>query len=325
MKRKSRDIQIFNLSALDLFASALGAFILISVVLFPFFPNTGQSEEMVTKLKQRIADLEKEVVDLKAQLTRAADDLRQAIAERDEARRERDAARAETAQAKKQVDDMKPKPLDLVIMLDITGSMGEEIKVLASEVGALASLLDAVSPDVSMRVVAYGDRLWAGRVPGYETTATKGVTIESELTPIGRGRPGLASLRRFLQGLSPEMKGIGANTENQDTPEALLTGLQRSTQNTPWRAAAANRRIIVITDAPPYPEDSAAALSLGKQFADSRPGSQVSTIFVKRPSNEPSTQAFLRDLAARGQGIFREHDRSKASALLDHVIEAALR
>lgn len=42
MKRRSREISIFSMSALDLFASALGAFILIAVVIFPYFPNTGQ-------------------------------------------------------------------------------------------------------------------------------------------------------------------------------------------------------------------------------------------------------------------------------------------
>ena len=41
MKRRSREISIFSMSALDLFASALGAFILIAVVIFPYFPNTG--------------------------------------------------------------------------------------------------------------------------------------------------------------------------------------------------------------------------------------------------------------------------------------------
>ena len=44
MKRKSRDISIFSMSALDLFASALGAFILIAVVIFPYFPNTGMAD-----------------------------------------------------------------------------------------------------------------------------------------------------------------------------------------------------------------------------------------------------------------------------------------
>ena len=40
MKRKNREISIFSMSALDLFASALGAFILIAIVMIPHFPNT---------------------------------------------------------------------------------------------------------------------------------------------------------------------------------------------------------------------------------------------------------------------------------------------
>ena len=45
MKRRSQDLSIFSMSALDLFASALGVFILITLVLFPFFPNVGDAHE----------------------------------------------------------------------------------------------------------------------------------------------------------------------------------------------------------------------------------------------------------------------------------------
>lgn len=37
MKRKSRELNIFSMSALDLFASALGAFILITLILMPYY------------------------------------------------------------------------------------------------------------------------------------------------------------------------------------------------------------------------------------------------------------------------------------------------
>ena len=43
MKRRNREISIFSMSALDLFASALGAFILIAIAIFPYFPNTGRT------------------------------------------------------------------------------------------------------------------------------------------------------------------------------------------------------------------------------------------------------------------------------------------
>ena len=37
MRKKNRDINIFSMSALDLFASALGAFILITIILLPYY------------------------------------------------------------------------------------------------------------------------------------------------------------------------------------------------------------------------------------------------------------------------------------------------
>ena len=42
MKPVRRETSIFNVSAIDLFASALGAFMIVSFVLIPYFPNTGQ-------------------------------------------------------------------------------------------------------------------------------------------------------------------------------------------------------------------------------------------------------------------------------------------
>src|ERR1700691_3233223 len=37
MRRPSRNIEIFSMSVLDMFASALGAFIMVTIILFPFY------------------------------------------------------------------------------------------------------------------------------------------------------------------------------------------------------------------------------------------------------------------------------------------------
>ena len=73
MKSRSRELNIFSMSALDLFASAMGAFILIAFVLFPYFPNTGDSAV--------IAKLEKEKLRLQGEKDK--------LGERDRLRRER--------------------------------------------------------------------------------------------------------------------------------------------------------------------------------------------------------------------------------------------
>ena len=44
MRRLSRETTIFNTSAIDLFASALGAFILLVMILFPYYRNAGSDD-----------------------------------------------------------------------------------------------------------------------------------------------------------------------------------------------------------------------------------------------------------------------------------------
>lgn len=57
MRRPSRNIEIFSMSVLDMFGSALGAFILISVILFPFYNQSGQVGQQKQKLDEATADL----------------------------------------------------------------------------------------------------------------------------------------------------------------------------------------------------------------------------------------------------------------------------
>ena len=106
MKRKSRELSIFSMSALDLFASALGAFILIAVVMFPYFPNTGTADQRdleaaLERLQQEEQDNEamQEVLsEIRQDLERRLEAVRAAAQrEVDAARREADAARREAA------------------------------------------------------------------------------------------------------------------------------------------------------------------------------------------------------------------------------------
>ena len=68
MRTRSRELNIFSMSALDLFASALGAFILIAVVLFPYFPNTGDSAERVAEVRAQLERVQSELQSVQSQL-----------------------------------------------------------------------------------------------------------------------------------------------------------------------------------------------------------------------------------------------------------------
>ena len=77
MKRKSRETNIFNMSALDLFASALGAFILIAIVLFPFFPNITDKDlrDLLAEAQQKVTELRQELTETKQELAKTDQEL----------------------------------------------------------------------------------------------------------------------------------------------------------------------------------------------------------------------------------------------------------
>lgn len=50
MRRKSTELNIFSMSALDLFASALGAFILIVLILLPYYKKENSTVPPVSKI-----------------------------------------------------------------------------------------------------------------------------------------------------------------------------------------------------------------------------------------------------------------------------------
>ena len=52
MRRRNRELSIFSMSSLDLFASALGAFILLTIVVFPYFLNTGMASRPAPERQQ---------------------------------------------------------------------------------------------------------------------------------------------------------------------------------------------------------------------------------------------------------------------------------
>ena len=100
MKKRSREISIFSMSALDLFASALGAFILITIVLLPFFPNLNMSGQ---------AQAQAELAQAQAELAQAQAELAQAQAKLAQAEAELEREKAKLAQAQAELERAKAK------------------------------------------------------------------------------------------------------------------------------------------------------------------------------------------------------------------------
>ena len=282
MKKRSREINVFSISALDLFASALGAFILMSLIFMVFFAMTsqesGQDDDIAAALAE-CRDLLAGSVNrtalesCRAQLAQAREQ-QEALAEQLDQAREQQEALAE------QLDQAQVPHLDVVICLDITGSMRDHITGLKQEVSDLARVLDALAPSAALGVVAYGDIRYD------RVTHTHPIVNTSSM----------ASLRSFVETLESGL-GMGSGS-NDDAPEAVDTALAEAVAMN-WRAESERRYIIVITDAGAYPQKESSAYERARRFA--MPGNQyVSTVMVRAFD----AQNFLRELARSGRGQF---------------------
>ena len=136
MKLRSREVNVFSMSALDLFASAMGAFMFLAIIALPFFPNTGDSTESVAEIKKELKDLQ---------------------ADNDKTKKDLDAAQEELEQAQQELaEGISKYPIELVITIDISGSMAVPLQRLKEAIARLTVEIPKVTKEFRIGVVAYG-------------------------------------------------------------------------------------------------------------------------------------------------------------------------
>jgi len=144
-------------------------------------------------------------------------------------------------------DRLPPARLDLVFLVDATGSMADEIHKLRASMQSMADQIASLPsrPSTCYGLVAYRDRGDAFFVRGLDFTDD------------------LAAFQRGLAGLQADGGG--------DTPEALNEALHTAVHRLSWRDGGATRLVVLVADAPPhldyghpwYDEDMQAALARG--------------------------------------------------------------
>ena len=274
MKSRSREVNVFSMSALDLFASALGAFILIAIVLMPYFLRVEPEE--VDRLRRDRAQAQ-------AALAESEQRLRQ--------------SRSETAQLRQRLQELRDAPkyqfpdLDIVIALDTTGSMREEVDGLRTEVGQFAELMLALSPTLAMGVIDFKDRC-------------EGANAVREFPLRLMDPAGLADLVSFTRTMS-----AGGSNCNEDSPEALAMALDTAVASS-WRAESEAGIVVIITDNPAYPEREAHALATARGFAGRGSGFRVSVVL------RGDHVDFLQRLAEAGNGEYIASGASFTATLL---------
>ena len=180
--------------------------------------------------------------------------------------------------------------LDLVFIVDATGSMGDEIAKLKSSMRAMSQQIAQLpgQPDICYGLVAYRDRGDAFLTRTHDFTDDLGA---------------------FQQMLARVQAGGGG-----DTPEALNEALHEVVHHLSWRTDAA-RLVVLVADAPPhldyggpqYDVDMQAALAKGiKLFAVGASGLDPVGEYVYRQMAQYTAGRFVfltyKDAADPGSG-----------------------
>ena len=142
MKKRSRELNVFSISALDLFASAMGAFILITIVLIPFFPNIDDSAERIAEreaeLEQERTELEREKSQLKQERTKLKEGKSQLKQERTELEREKSQLKQERTKLKEEKSQLKQEKSQVPRK---NTKLEERVKALQQEIDDTSVLL----------------------------------------------------------------------------------------------------------------------------------------------------------------------------------------
>jgi Mg-chelatase subunit ChlD len=217
--------------------------------------------------------------------------------------------------------DARPAPararLDLVFLVDATGSMGDEIGKLKATLHSIAREVAALPsrPDTCFGLVAYRDQGDAFLVRRHD---------------LSNDVAGFQSVLNALQAA-----GGG------DYPEAMNEALHETVHRISWRGDGATRLVVLLADAPPhldyggpqYDEDMLAALGKGiKVFSVGASGLDTQGEYVQRQIAQYTGGRFVfltyRDAANPASGPGREtvHEVSNYSVdTLDRLIVRLVR
>lgn len=332
--RRHATFETLSISALDLFASSLGAFMLLALMQFPFWLKQPGLQAATAAAEARLADAERMKTESTAAIAAASDEQRAADQALSQARERLAAAevaaataqqqaaaasaesarRAAEAEAAARAAAAVPKPvaakrksgiaiddLDLVIVMDTTGSMRDELADAQANLLGIIEVLQRLSPTLRVGFVAYKDR---------------GDDYVTRVFPLAPASGGSAPVLSFVRGLT--VGGGGDDPEAVD--EALAVAISQ-----PWRNNVQGR-ILVIGDAAAHPALVARAFDLARQFRASGSAAaprSVSTVFAGRgPSGD---RAFFQQLAQAGGGDFSEYQGAMIESVLLSVLDGARR
>jgi hypothetical protein len=295
---RRRTMEFLSISALDLFASALGVFVLMAILLFPYYLRQPSLETELEGAQAELAASGESLQEAERTAETQASRLAKATAALAEARERLQAAEAEAAAAAEalaRVTATTPDPrpaadprqtplaindLDLVFVMDTTGSMRNELADVQANLVGVIRVLHRLAPSLRVGFVAFKDH------------GDAYVTRSFPLSPMTEAN--VAEVVRFVGAMSAE--GGGDDPEPVDEALAVATAMD-------WRADAQGQ-IIVIGDAPSRPAGRGAALALAERFSGSAPQGLPRTVSAILTGSDRGAQMFFEQIARAGGGDF---------------------
>lgn len=175
--------------------------------------------------------------------------------------------------------------LDIALVIDTTGSMGDEISYLQAELDAIVSRVrsNAGNVDIRIGIIAYRDE-----------------GDEYVVRSFGMGRPGAAKMS-----LASLDAGGGG-----DMPEAMDQAIAAAAK-LPWRPDAV-KTMLLVADAPPHDERLAASLATTQSLR----ARGVQVVPIAASGVEDTAQYVMRTMSAMTQGryIFLTDDSGVGNA-----------
>jgi hypothetical protein len=315
MRLPSRQVQVFSLSALDVLAMAAGVFVLLLVMMMPYYQRSFDAQAEIAAIRVSTAATIAQVQSVEAELEAlrgraeaaqaAAADIRGEAAELLAQARALDARLPAPAEPQAPADLSPPvvDQLDLVFIIDTTASMRPVLQELAVAMRGILRILERLVPSVRIAIAAYSD----------QDTGLTPLRV-FPLTPTDAG--GLQRIVHTLMGLSAAT--VGSLTTDED----LHLGVNAAV-SMPFRRGA-RQALVVMTDAPAHDWAKAQVLAQARNWVFADPDHRsLSTLFIWTPNarrNEAGARAFLEQLAAAGGGTYNEHTGSLIENILLSVL-----
>ena len=305
MRRPRRDIQIFSLSALDLLAMATGVFVLLLVLLMPYYRKTFDAGAAIQAVRVQTEAVTSELEALEqagAAARKQAEEVSMEAARLTSRAEALERSRPDQPQPNAAAEDEQViDALDLIFVIDTTASMRPVIRDLAVSLRGIVRILERLVPSVRIGVVAYKDRD-SGLAP----------VIAFPLTPTN---PQLSRIVDFVERLQ------AAVASSRTIEEDVHLGLEAAIQM-PFRAKA-RQSLVVVGDAAVHDPLREVTIQRVANFVRGRPERTVSSLFTSTPSSKSRgerARPFFRALATAGKGSFNDHAGSMTESILLSVL-----